>query len=252
MPTDRESTAWPVLVPLVALLLPLVVVSNLDAEPKAPDPATAAAPLIHDAGPFVYAFDPATGTARWSAIWIPAGSLEGPTERLKHFRTDPGLPACFRHSDAAYRNSPFQRGHLTADADTGTQAAAAATYTTANIVPQYPAANRGPIAAVEAAARAYSQRRPAAPGRGVLVVTVQIFDGPPAYLGPFAIPAAIGKAALIFDDGRPVNAAAWIVPNTIAAAGPADAFAVGLAELETRAQIDLYPNQNFAEFGRNP
>lgn len=99
------------------------------------------------------------GTANWIAWATRRGDLGDRIER-PDFRPDPSLPKGFtRISDADYRGSGYQRGHLVPSADRfGNPAANLETFMMTNIVPQVGDLNEFPWEKLESYARFLARR----------------------------------------------------------------------------------------------
>lgn len=94
------------------------------------------------------------GTPNWVS-WHLDTSWLGSTPRQDDFRADTTLPAgWYRVLGTDYSGSGFDRGHMTPSADrTITVTANSATFLMTNIIPQLPANNQGPWAALESYCR---------------------------------------------------------------------------------------------------
>ena len=207
--------------------------------PSEPDLADVVTARLHPRGAFALAMNPAAGGAAYTVEVLTAEQLDGRAQRRDRWHVDRQLPAALRRSAEAYRHTPFDRGHLAAAANYHGQAERDATFVTSNIVPQHPAANRRALAAIEAHIRADVDRT-----HDVVVVTVPVYEAPLEYLSTdrqaIGIHAAIGKAALRLDHGRPDHLRAWIVPNRADAPSDPDDCRTSVDALETAAQLELF------------
>ncbi|HJU46233.1 MAG TPA: DNA/RNA non-specific endonuclease [Chitinophagaceae bacterium] len=101
-------------------------------------------------------YDSARGIPNWASWHLDADDL-GTVDRSNNFRSDTSLPAgWYRATDAAYRNTGFDRGHNCPSGDrTRSVASNAATYLMSNIIPQAPENNQGMWARMEDSIRAW-------------------------------------------------------------------------------------------------
>lgn len=200
----------------LALLLVAAIVGSarlagaiLAEPPLAVDLAAVAQPRAIELAPgIVYEPNPATGAAAWVAELVTAESLAGETQRPSSFRVDANLPAGLRARDADYRASGYDRGHLAAAANHGPRSAA--TFSLANVVPQKPDVNQGPMKQLEESLRGLVDLR-----TSLVIVTAPLYelDGPKRFAGRLPVPSAFVKAVLVFEEGRPIEGLAYRIDN---------------------------------------
>ena len=171
----------------------------------------------------------------WSAERLTAAAVRGAwsMQREDGFHADRNLPFLERAELADYRGSGFDRGHLAPNADFATAAAAAESFSLANIVPQDPASNRYLWADIERAARDLALRY-----GEIYIVTGPIYHGDQiGWIGlgrRVAVPTHLYKAVYIPSIGM---GGAWIAAN-----GPGKVWrGVSLQEMSDIAKIDLFP-----------
>lgn len=179
------------------------------AEAVAVDWTTIAAPRTIALAPgIVYEPNPSTGSAAWVAELVTAESLEGETPRPSTFRVDLEVPSSARARDEDYRASGYDRGHLAAAANHADQMPA--TFSLANVAPQMPEVNRGPMKQLEAALRGRVDQR-----TSLLIVTAPLYelDEPRRSAGRLPVPTAFVKAVLVLVDGRAAEGLAYRIGN---------------------------------------
>lgn len=222
----------------LAIVIVLVAAASFAAPARpALDLERVALPRIHHSGPVVYQFDPVTLTARCTVERITVDTLKGNAERKDSFPVDQNLPEALRRSDACYRSSGFDRGHLPGAANYGRQADRDATFLASLIVPQPPRVNRGPIKTIETRCRELVDA-----DHELVVATLTLTHGRPRYITPTgpAIPQAIGKAVLVIERGVPAYAIAWKVPNFEHGPDDPNECLVSVDELEDDSQLELF------------
>lgn len=145
------------------------------------------------------------GIPRWVSWHLELADL-GPAPRCDCFKIDTLLPANWnRVSQSDYTGSGFDRGHMTPSEDrTATDADNEATFLMTNIIPQQPAANRGPWARLEDSSRTLT---PDSSTPALALNELYIVSGPVGNLGRLAsgnvrIPAASWKAELVLPVGE--------------------------------------------------
>ena len=145
------------------------------------------------------------GIPRWVSWHLELHDL-GPAPRCDCFKVDTLLPAAWnRVSQSDYTGSGFDRGHMTPSEDrTATDADNEATFLMTNIIPQQPAANRGPWARLEDSSRTLTQD---SSSPALALNELYIVSGPVGNLGRLAsgnvrIPAASWKAELVLPVGE--------------------------------------------------
>jgi len=120
---------------------------------------------------FVLCFNPETKVADWTIYELKPENIDAPsTPRPTHFRRDPELGSA---SDADYRGSYFQRGHLVPAADLrSSPEALAESFLLSNAAPQLPRVNQSAMRRIENSIRrmALSQNEP------IYVVTGTLYD----------------------------------------------------------------------------
>jgi endonuclease G len=169
----------------------------------------------------------------WAAEYLDAAAVQGGRKigrTTNTFVADERLPAGDGATLADYRGSGFDRGHLVASADAGTQELQEQTYTLSNVVPQTAALNEGIWTGVEMAVRAMALRE-----GGIYVVTGPDFTGSSRAIGQdVLVPTATWKA--IYDPIRN-EAGAYLCQNT----DSPTCQTLSVAALAGRIGIDPFP-----------
>jgi endonuclease G len=129
-------------------------------------------PVLEKEG-FFLAYNGQTRNAHWVYHKLTPESLEQKTTRKEcDFTEEVQIPAHIRATKNDYKNSGYDRGHLCAAADSGSQKAMEDSFSLSNISPQTPAFNRGYWKKLETHVRDLTKQYRA----------VHIFSGP-LYLG---------------------------------------------------------------------
>lgn len=203
-----------------------------------------------DRGSFVIAFDGALKSPRWSVEVLKHSPAS--VERVGSFREDTSLPKAFRVSDADYKGSGFDIGHLTPAEDQGKKMYD--TFIFSNAAPQVPAVNRGVWAQIEK-----ESRLNVSGSRSGWICTIPIFKivGKPRgskleTIGEdhLPIPVAFAKSELLVDDGKPIALINWECLNdarvATASVTTKDCL-VSTGTLESDSGLIMWPKLSDAE-----
>ncbi len=189
---------------------------------------------------YVTAYDTTRKVPRWVS-WEVSSAWLGAAARSSSFHQDAQLPAGTpQATDADYRNSGFDRGHLCASADrTATATDNLATFTLTNVVPQTHESNAGPWEALETEVRTW-----AAAGHHVYVVAGPIFGVTAQRIGAgVEVPLSTFKVAVVLDEGQAASAStrvvAVVVPNTQSVSGAWRPFRTTVRAVEQATGLDL-------------
>jgi endonuclease G len=180
----------------------------------------------------------------WVAYELRPEHLSRVASRPHRFRRDRDL-ATPGATDADYRNSGFNRGHMAPAADFAWSASAiSATFLLSNAVPQRAKANSGVWARLEAAVR-----RIAADSDEIYIFSGPVFESEnPQRIGAggVAVPEHTFKVILAIQRGTKFMCAA-IVPNSDTSSGvPAD-LTTTVDEVERRTGLDFFSALDDAE-----
>ena len=146
---------------------------------------------------FILCFNPETKVKNWTIYELTPEQLNAPpTPRPSHFRRDVELKSA---SDADYRGSSMNRGHLVPAADVAWSTDAMRdSFLLSNAAPQYPSVNQSAVRKLE------NSIRKLASSTEVYVITGTLYDcgTPISYIGRnnVAVPCAFYKA-VISNDG---------------------------------------------------
>ncbi len=223
------------------LSIVLVLFWALSAAAAPPPLDQVVTPLVVVTDHFAYQPDPMTGAARWVVEYIDADTLAGDAARPSSWRVDTNLDGRLRASDADFRLTGFDRGHLPASANYGRAQDKAATFVLSLAVPQPPAFNRGPMATLENRIRARVDD-----DTGVYIVTAPVYGNRSrrtATIGRYVpIPAHMVKAALVVrrNSRDALEAQAWILPNTKTAHPDPNTYAATVDQAESLLAADLF------------
>lgn len=184
-----------------------------------------------------------TRTPLWSAQYLTPAKilLAQKLPRKDDFHSEKLLPDAERAELSDYENSGYDRGHLAPANDMPDSVSQKESFSLANMVPQYKSVNRGLWAGIED-----TLHDAAMAGRRLYVITGPLFEG--ASLQQInkrvMVPTAMFKA--VYDPAKQ-EAAAYVVSNNASLSLDqvyATARYVSIAELETRAGINLFPHMS--------
>lgn len=122
--------------------------------------------------------------------------------RTNQFFEEARLPEAERAKLDDYRDSDYDRGHMAAAGNMGTEESKAQSFSLANIVPQNAENNRNAWRKIEADTRKYAMR---ADG-DVFVITGPVFDGTPPTIGDSEVWVPQHLFKLVYD---PSTGRAW-------------------------------------------
>jgi endonuclease G len=170
--------------------------------------------------------------------------VDGQAERPGVFRADAEFVRGYS-TNQDYKLSGFDRGHLAPSADFAwSEEAIRSTYLLSNVVPQYPALNRGRWAQLERAVRNHARE-----ADSVMVVSGVLFaSGQRLTIGPnrVAVPSFLFKVFLVVKNGRKYAYGA-IIPNDPVVTEPLDTFQRSIDEIEERTGLDFFSHLDDAE-----
>ncbi len=122
--------------------------------------------------------------------------------RTNLFFDETRLPEAERATLDDYRDSDYDRGHMAAAGDMGTEESKAQSFSLANIVPQNLENNRNAWRKIEADTRKYAMRAKS----DVFVITGPVFDGTPPTIGDNQVWVPQHLFKLVYD---PSTGRAW-------------------------------------------
>jgi endonuclease G len=122
--------------------------------------------------------------------------------RTNQFFEEARLPEVERAKLDDYRDSDYDRGHMAAAGNMGTEESKAQSFSLANIVPQNAENNRNAWRKIEADTRKYAMR---AEG-DVFVITGPVFDGTPPTIGDSEVWVPQHLFKLVYD---PTTGRVW-------------------------------------------
>lgn len=198
--------------------------------------------VIYNAeGRYSFLYRPACKVSRWVAYKLTRSDLAGAADRSDAFRPDPRLASLGWPSatDADYKGSGYDRGHLLPSADRKcSREANRATFLYSNTAPQSPKLNRGAWKALEERLRSLT-----ADYDTLYIVVGTVVDGRPRRIGRgVAVPGLFFKAAAL-RRADVFDAVAYVMPNEAGSLGGkryAD-FEVTVDSVERLTGLDLFP-----------
>jgi endonuclease G len=182
---------------------------------------------------FALDFSGVSRTPLWSAEHLTAQEVEQAKslQRKNKFHPEERLPAGMRSELADYARSGFDRGHMSPSGDMPSEKAQYESFSLANMIPQSPKNNQILWEGIEEATRSLARR-----DGELYIITGPLFEGGELQRlnGRVLVPTAVFKA--IYDPATQ-QAAAYVSSN----APGMEYETLSIAELEQRAQINLFP-----------
>jgi len=175
--------------------------------------------------------------AKWVAYPLTAAHTQKEFERTDHFVPDPKI-ATGSATDADYKGSGFDRGHLAPASDMGwSETAMAESFYYSNMSPQVPTFNRGIWKQGEDLVRQWAR------AYGSLYVVVgPVLKAGLATIGPNKVAVPEHYFKVILDkEGPEAKALAFIIPNK-GSTEPLQSFVVSVDSVEKVTGIDFFPN----------
>ncbi|XP_029942912.1 endonuclease G, mitochondrial [Salarias fasciatus] len=202
---------------------------------------------------YVTSYDPRTRTASWVIERLSPASLVGPSDR-KHceFKEDDSVHVFHRSTNADYRGSGFDRGHLAAAANhKWSQKAMEDTFYLSNVAPQNPHLNQNTWNELEKLSRSLTRRYlhvyvctgplylPRQEADGKLYVRYQVIGR-----NHVAVPTHFFKVLILEQaDGRGVELRSYVLPNEpIGEKVPLERFLVPIETIERASGLLFVPN----------
>lgn len=198
---------------------------------------------------FSLLFDSAHRQARWVAYVLTADKTQRTEPRASRFYPDPHLPG-LTATDAHYRRSGYDRGHLAPAADMGWSAKSLReSFYYSNISPQLPAFNRGIWKKLETLVRTWAQT-----GQVLYITTGPVLSDtlPQLNASDVRIPAYFFKAILVYSDSQQ-QCIGFIMRNEKSSESPL-AFAVSIDSLERFTGLNFFaalPDEKEEHLERN-
>lgn len=175
--------------------------------------------------------------ANWVAYELTSAKTNKIYERTNRFKTDP-LVKTGTATDADYKGSGFDRGHLAPAVDMAwSSSAMIESFYYSNISPQFPGFNRGVWKRLEDQVRTWAQEN-----ESIFVVTGPVLNRISGSIGPnnVSIPQYFYK--VILDYKQPsVKGIGFILPNTSSSAS-LETYALSIDSVEHFTGIDFFPS----------
>jgi endonuclease G len=205
---------------------------------------------------YVLAYHRDRGTPVWTSWHLDATWL-GTTPRQDDFRADTTLPAgWYQVQGTDYSGSGYDRGHMTPSADrTKTVADNSSTFLMTNMIPQLPANNQGPWAALESYCRTLVNS-----GNELYIVSGGYGIQATIASGHVTVPSQTWKVIIVLasgtNDASRVTTAtrtiAVIMPNSGAINSDWRTYRVSVDQVEALTGFDFFSNvadpaENFIE-----
>lgn len=184
---------------------------------------------------YAFLYSEAHEQSRWVAYELTAEETQKRFERSDRFRPDPKVSS-ETASDADYRRSGYDRGHLAPASDMGwSEQAMEESFYYSNISPQEPSFNRGIWKRLEEQVRQWAIENEA-----IYVVTGPVLTDQLPNIGSnkVSIPEYFYKALLHYRNGKP-KAIAFLMPNA-ASKEPITSFAISIDSLEEVTGLDFF------------
>lgn len=197
--------------------------------------------IYNEAGRYMFLYVPERKVSQWVAYKLTHGDVSGDAERSDAFRLDPRLEAYGwpTATNADYKGSGYDRGHLLPSADrTDSEAANRATFLYSNMAPQSPKLNRGAWKTLEEKLRGLTKDYDT-----LYIVVGSVLDSRSGTIGGgVAVPELFFKAVALrrADDFEGV---AYVMPNRAErlTGKKYDDFEVTVDSVERLTGLDLFP-----------
>ncbi|KAM9391793.1 endonuclease G, mitochondrial [Pholidichthys leucotaenia] len=202
---------------------------------------------------YVTSYDPRTRTASWVIERISPASLSGSSDRkLCEFKEDDSVHVFHRATNADYRGSGFDRGHMAAAANhKWSQKAMDDTFYLSNVAPQNPHLNQNTWNNLEKLCRSLTKRYanvyvctgplflPRMENDGKVYVKYQVIGQ-----NHVAVPTHFFKVLILEQlDGRGVELRSYVMPNeAISEQVPLERFLVPIETIERASGLLFVPN----------
>ncbi|KAJ6654568.1 hypothetical protein lerEdw1_006721 [Lerista edwardsae] len=201
---------------------------------------------------YVLCYDPRSRSALWVLEQLNAGTVSGPSDRgACDFREDDSVHEYHRASNADYRGSGFDRGHLAAAANhRWSQKAMGDTFYLSNIAPQNPHLNQNAWNNLEKYCRSLTKYN-----KNVYVCTGPLFlprmetDGK-MYVkyqvigkNHVAVPTHFFKVLILEKPSGEIELRSYVMPNTpVDEKVPLERFLVPIESIERASGLLFVPN----------
>ncbi|KAL7392582.1 hypothetical protein ABVT39_026627 [Epinephelus coioides] len=202
---------------------------------------------------YVTSYDTRTRTASWVIERLSPASLSGPSDRKYcEFKEDDSVHVFHRATNADYRGSGFDRGHLAAAANhKWSQKAMDDTFYLSNIAPQNPHLNQNTWNNLEKLCRSLTKSYlnvyvctgplylPRQEADGKLYVRYQVLGR-----NHVAVPTHFFKVVILEQmDGRGVELRSYVLPNEpVDEKVPLERFLVPIETIERASGLQFVPN----------
>ena len=166
-------------------------------------------------------------------------NIESSTARVNAFKPDPDLLVSDRSTLNDYRNSKYDRGHLTPFEDASNNSASALqTFYLSNVVPQNLYLNRSIWHTLENYTRTWANNSK----NGVYVITGPVFAGKIKTIGnKVSVPTSMFKVIIDKDTNRGIG---YMIPNIDPKQTKLDQYKVSISTIEKATKINFTPNKN--------
>jgi endonuclease G len=185
---------------------------------------------------YVVSYDPGLKIPVWVAYYLVPERMQKNARRSNDFRPDPFIPLQFSATNADYKSSGYDRGHLAPAADMAwdTEVMSESFYFT-NMTPQKPGFNRGIWKKLEDQVRQW-----AASYDTLLIVTGPVPANFKGYIGQgkVAVPGAFYKA-LVAVYHHTARGVAFVIPNESSRL-PMEYYVLSVDSLESLLSCNLF------------
>ena len=178
------------------------------------------------------------GLPNWVS-WQLTSEWLGQVERADRFIRDSELPeGCYKAKSSDYRNTGYDRGHLTPSADRAKSSEDnAKTFLMTNIMPQAPANNREVWRELEEHSRRLVEQ-----GKELAIVAGPLGQLKTIAEGKIAVPQSTWKVILVLDGNLVEEAIAVQMPNDQTVAGTDwEDYRVSVDRVERDTGLDFFP-----------
>ena len=197
--------------------------------------------IYNEAGRYTFLYKPSSKVSRWVAYKLTRSDMTGVADRSDAFKPDAMLETYgwVSATDADYKGSGYDRGHLLPSADrTCSDAANRATFLYSNMAPQLPKLNRGAWKTLEEKLRGLTKDYDT-----LYIVVGAVLDGRLQAIGDgVAVPELFFKAVAL-RKANDFEGVAYVMPNDDRLLGGKkyDDFEVAVDSVERLTGLDLFP-----------
>lgn len=173
----------------------------------------------------------------YSVVHLTKESAQGTVKRKDSFKEDASIPTQYRATLNDYKNTPYDRGHMTSAGDLSwSYDTMIESFYLSNMVPQNPSVNRGPFRMLEITVRNWAIKH-----GSLYVYTGPVFMNNYSVIGKSAVAVPQDVYKVVYDPALN-KAIAFIIPNLLNVdVKDMTEYVVSIDEVERLTGIDFFP-----------